>query len=726
MIGKEAEMTKTEELLKAKIPCPETKIEIRRTLCDICTPVHHCGIDAYVADGKVIKVEGTPEHPYNQGTLCMKGQCSRQYIYRQDRVQTPLKRVGEKGEGKFEPISWEDAYGIIGERLHGIKKTYSPHAVAFFSGYSKWYRPIYHRFAYGFGSVNFGTDDSVCNTSGVMACQCTVGRAFKPDIANANTFLGWAYNGYYSAHVSVGVVKALKERGGKVIIVDPKITPAVKNLADIHLQLKTGTDGALALGMAKLIIDNNWIDKDFILNHTYGYQDFARYADRFDLDTVSRITGVDAALIYEAARLYANNGPACINESCSTVAHHINGFQNYRAIACLNALTGNFDRRGGALPIEDSYLYRAAGFRTREHEFKTAKKPDYPRIGEGRFPIWDELSDEFQAVDLSRQILEETPYGIKAVFALGMNVKMFAGTEMMIDALKKLDFFVDADLFMTETARYADIVLPSCSSFERGEFKVYPGGLAQMTKPVIEPLYQSKSDVDILRELMPYLGVKDALLEAGYDACIDWIIQDTGLTVEELKKSELPVKIPSATPYAPGSFTRAGYRTPSGKFEFKSQLIEKCAEKYGLDPITTYVDIFSDDERPEYAEEYPFCLTTGTRLSNTIHSRFHEVPWARSIRPEPMAEINFEDARERGVNQGDTIEIRSPCGSVMVKARLTGKIGSGNVHLFHGYTEANANLLISPRHVDPYSGFPAYKSSRCTFSKVSPQQKGWG
>ncbi len=367
--------------------------------------------------------------------------------------------------------------------------------------------------------------------------------------------------------------------------------------------------------------------------------------------------------------------------------------------------------------MEDTYNLRAAGFHTREHEFSCSNKPDYPNIGAGKFPLWDELVDEFQSVDLSRQIIEGTPYPVRALFALGFNLRMLPGTRQVVQALKTLDFFVDVDLFMTEATRYADIVLPCCSSFERSEFKVYPGGWALMTKPVIEPLYESRSDVDILFGLMPYLGIRDELMEKGYWACIEWIVEGSGLDFEELRKSDLPVKVPAARPYVPGTLTAKGYDTPSGKFEFKSLCIEKYGEKYPLDPLTTYKDCFADDEDPSYAEKYPLCLTTGTRLPNTIHSRFHEVPWARFMRPEPMADINPADAAKRGVKQGGMIVLESPGGRLEVKANLTGKVLSGNVHFIHGYSGANANLLTSPNHLDPYSGFPAYKSARCNFYK---------
>ena len=343
-------MTELEKKIKAKIPGEDTGIEVKHSLCAICSPGHHCGVDCYVKDGKIIRVEGTPEHPYNHGKLCTKGSALRNYVYRADRIKTPLKRVGERGEGKFEPISWDEAYQIIAENLNKVKAQYSANSVAFFSGYCKWYRPILHRMAHVFGSVNFGTDDSTCVTSKILGDKCTAGSGGGPDMAHANTFLGWNFDGYYSSHLSVAGVQKLKERGGKVIIIDIRDTPASKNLADIFLKINPGTDGALALGMAKLIIENGWADMDYVEKYTYGFEQYKALVEQYPLDKVCQITGLDADKILEATKLYATNGPACTNYSASALVHHINGFNAHRAIVCLSALTGNFDRVGGNIP----------------------------------------------------------------------------------------------------------------------------------------------------------------------------------------------------------------------------------------------------------------------------------------------------------------------------------------------------------------------------------------
>ena len=169
-------MTELERKLKAKIPGPDTGIEVRRTLCDICSPGMHCGVAAYVKDGEVIKIEGLDGHPSNDGRLCTKGLSNRQYIYREDRIRTPLRRIGKRGEGKFQAISWEEAYAAIAEGLNKAKEQYGPESVAFYSGYSKWYRQMLRRFAYAFGSPNYGCESSACYTAAFMAWKVAAGE----------------------------------------------------------------------------------------------------------------------------------------------------------------------------------------------------------------------------------------------------------------------------------------------------------------------------------------------------------------------------------------------------------------------------------------------------------------------------------------------------------------------------------------------------------------------
>lgn len=500
---------------------------------------------------------------------------------------------------------------------------------------------------------------------------------------------------------------------------------AAKNLADVFLHVNPGTDGALALGIANVIIENGWENKEYIEKYTYGFEEYKALAAKYPLDKVAKITGVTPEQIVEVARLYATNGPAATNYSACALTHRINGFQTHRAAFCLAGLTGNYDQPGGNLPIPQSWCHKPAGFTTREAEFRMCRKPDAVRMGEGRFPIWDKYEhyQEYQAMTLQDSILHHEPYPIKAVFGMGMNLKMFPQTDAMVEAIKKLDFFVDVDLFSGFTTRYADIVLPACTTMERSELKAYGGGYFQYTKPVIPPLYESKSDANILCELAKVLGVDDPLLTAGHEACLDWIIEGTGVTIAELKKAEgRPVKVASK-PYIPGSFIENGTTTPTGKFEFYSTSIASIDPKYGLNPLPEYEDALFDQNDEETRTKYPFMLITGIRVPHTIHSRLHEVPWLRSLRPKPFIDVNKKDAAAMNIHDGDMMEVTSPYGRIRVMAHLTAKMKPGVLHMTHGYSEANVNCLIGKDHLDRYSGFPGLKAMRTNIRKCEEAEE---
>ena len=263
------------------------------------------------------------------------------------------------------------------------------------------------------------------------------------------------------------------------------------------------------------------------------------------------------------------------------------------------------------------------------------------------------------------------------------------------------------------------MVLPACTSVERGEMKAYQGGYLTFTKPVIQPLYQSKSDVDILCELARYMDLDDDMLKAGYETCMDWIIDGCGLTVADLKASDLPVKVPIAQwPAQPGKILANGFHTPSGKFEFYSNTIAAIDPKFGLDPLPSYRDSLEDQNDPETREKYPFYLCTGARLAHAVHSRVHEVPWLRSLRPDPTVEIHTADAARLGLRDGDKAAISSPYGEIRMTVKVTSKAKQGVVMALHGYTEANVNELIGRNHLDPYTGYPGFKGMRCNIRKV--------
>ena len=700
---------------RSKIPSAENGIEIKHTVCGMCCSGIYCGVDAYVRDGEVIKVEGSTGHRLNKGLLCAKGQGAREYIYKESRIHTPLRRTGKRGSGEFEAISWDQAYGEIADRLSGIKEKFGPEAVAFYSGYEKWYRPILERFAYAFGSPNYASESSSCFSSLKLAWLCTTGKLGLPDKAHSGLYMGWGFNNYYSRYLDMIPIQQRKDEGMQIIVIDPRITPAVEKLADLHLQLKPGTDGALALGLGHILIRDDHIDHDYIRDHVYGFEQYSTYVARFTPSYTSEITGVPEEKIEAAAKLMWENRPISMHESVCVLTHHTNGFQNYRAMLALSAITGSYDVSGGTLPRGNTYAHQWAGFETCEKEFLEEKKPRnaQPRIGTGRFPIWDYLNSDFQMMTFQRQVLTEQPYPVKALFALGLNYRMFPDPKLFALALEKLDFVVDVDLFLTDSAKYADIVLPACSSFEREEFKIYAGGWAMYTHPAIKPLFESRSDVVILQELAQRMDLDDDMLKAGYRACVQHIIRNTGLNIEEMEKSDVPVKVPCFRPYVPGTFTANGYNTPTGKFEIFSTI----ASELGFDGLPTYKDSL-DAADPV---RYPLTLFTGSSMPFAIHSRLHDMPWERVHRKEAAADISPQDAEERGIKNGDMIILETAYGRVRVRANCTHTILPGTVSFYHAYPEADANQLISADHLDPYSGFPGYRSVRCNFMKAEEE-----
>ena len=708
-------MTEQEKLLRAKIACPETGIELRHSVCDICTPGPQCGLNVYVKDGKAVKIEGNPDFPSNKGKLCTKGAANRQYVYREDRIKTPMKRVGARGENKFEPISWDEAYDIIEKNLQEIREKYTAESVAWFTGYTKWIRPWLRRLCMSFGSHNYMTESSTCFMAGKMA-NCTVfGKNARADLMGGPKLLvAWACNPYINMFVAgQGYVRA-KQAGTKIIVIDVRHTQAAEKLADLFLQPKIGTDIVLAHAIANVIIQNGWQDQAFIDRYVHGYEAYREMVSQYDLDTAEHITGVPKEDIRTAAEWMGTVKPAAIAPS-NGIVHHSNGYNAHRAIMCLDVITGNFDKKGTILPSFDTFCDIDSGFETHEEEFmhETAAEKKVPQIGEERFPLWNRMTGDAQTMDLPRQILEGKPYPIHALAAFGVNTRIFPEPRKFREAMQKLDFIFATDLFWTDMCTYADVVLPVCSSLERSEVKCYPGGNYYYTSPAIDPLFESRDDVTVMTELARRLCPEDEILCSGYHASIKYIFREIADEVESAKASGRPMHSRAFKPYIPGTYLDSGAETKSGKLELYSELIAEIDPSYHLDPLPVYYD----SNHGVDPEKYPFVLMTGARLPHTIHSRGHKVPWLRSLRPDPMVDISPADAKRLGIEQGDAVRLYTETGEIHVLVNVTEVSQPGDLHMIHGYEEANASDLISWAYLDPYSGFPSYKQLRCAIEK---------
>jgi anaerobic selenocysteine-containing dehydrogenase len=701
----------------SKVPAEGSNIEVRHTICSICNPNSHCGIDAYVRDGTIIKIEGTKSNPHSAGTLCSKGAASRQYIYNRNRLRTPLLRKGKKGSAEFVPVSWDEALDRIAQRLLEIKKKFGPETVVFYVGYPKWPRPFVKRLAHSFGSPNFGTESSTCHGATKMAAQLNFGYFGRPDLAESKCLLVWSNNPFYTNTSTVRKLLDAREKGLKIIEVGPLLTPMTAH-ADIHLRIRPGTSGALAHGLAHVIIKEELFDRDFVENWTTGFEEYRSYVQEFSAQKTERITGVPADLIVKAARLYATTKPAALMTGASPTVHHTNGLQNHRALIALIGLTGNFDQKGGNYVMPPSWLYVSNGAITREAQYiqprPWSKLP--PRMTETTHPVWSRLMDEVQAMQIPFQIRSKNPYPIKAIVGFGLNYRMWPGSDFMHESLKKLDFFVQADLFMTDTCKLADIVLPVCSSFERSELKFFMEDFVIWTRPVIKPLFESRSDADIVFDLAEKIAPDDDLMKKGYERNIDWILEPTGLTTAELKKHPAGYRLKEIKKPPYRKYVKNGFPTPSGKMEFASGIMAEA----GFDALPVYQEPgLSPVSNPKLAKKFPLILTTGARLPMFIHSRTFRLPWTKGLRPDPMLDINPMDAEKRKICQGDRVALSTPRNTIEVKANLTEVVPPGVINIFHGYREPEINTLIDPDYLDPVSGFPGFKSLICQVTKLS-------
>ncbi|MBW1803119.1 MAG: molybdopterin-dependent oxidoreductase, partial [Deltaproteobacteria bacterium] len=459
-------------------------------------------------------------------------------------------------------------------------------------------------------------------------------------------------------------------------------------------------------------------DAEFVENWTEGFEDYRAYVEAFSPPVTEQITGVPADLMVKAARLYATTKPAAMNFSANALTHHTNGLQNQRASSALIGLTGNMDRKGGNHAIPPSYYHVPAAIPDRYEELALPRPWEKmaPRVGLDIHPVFCKLVNEAQSMHLPFQIRSKKPYPIRAVVGFGMNYRMWPGSDFMRESLKKLDFFMDVDLFMTDTAKMADLVLPACTSFERSELKIYPQQYVIWTEPVIKPLGESRSDADIIQGMAKSLKINDPLLLKGHKAWIEWMLKPAGIKMSELEKKagQYLFKGPGPIPY--DKYKNGGFHTPSGKMEFSSNVLKE----FGLDPLPTFREPeLSPLSTPDVAKKFPLILTTGARLPMFVHSQTFRVPWDKSLRPNhPAADINPQDAEKRGISHGDEMMLLTRRSSIKVKANLTEIVPPGVVSMYHAFPTADVNLIIDADYRDPISGFPGFKALLCDIKKA--------
>ena len=647
--------------------------KIVRTHCRACHG--GCGVLVHVRGGQITKIEGDPECPTNRGSMCSKGLAFLQQVYHPDRLKYPLKRTGKKGEGKWERISWDEALNTIADRLKRFKEDFGAESVVIGQGTGRDYEAFLYRFANLFGTPNVITAGHMCYVSRVGATLITCGNLPVCDYEGGpRCIMVWGNNVVWTnpdEYTGENLLRALSQ-GAKLIVVDPRLT-WLASRANIWLRLRPGTDTALALGMAHVIVNEGLYDKEFVEKYTYGWDKFVERVKEYPLDRVEEITWVPAEKIREAARLYAQTKPACIQWGVA-IEQTLNCTDNNRILTDLMAITGNLDVPGGNVFFVPPPVRTVSEFALhRDLPLEQRRK----RLGGDKYKLADRVALVTPKL-VWDAILTGRPYPIKAVLLHGTNpVITRANAQEAYQALSQVDFLVVTDFFLTPTAELADIVLPAATWLEIDYVADFwkRHGYVFPRKKIVQ-VGECRSDHEIFMELGKRLGQEEYWWD-DMEGALDYMLEPSGLTWREFKEM----------PYLKGKmeykkYEKKGFGTPTGKFELYSTTFEK----WGYDPLPRYREIpESPMGNPEMSKKYPYILITGVRSPAFFHSEHRMIPWLRELHPDPMVEIHPEVARKHGIRDGDWVFIETPRGRIRQRAKLTKQIDPRVIAAEHGW-----------------------------------------
>jgi anaerobic selenocysteine-containing dehydrogenase len=725
--------------------------KVVKTVCNLCG-LSGCGMEITIQDGKAVGVKGDKEHPESRGVLCPKGHAVIDILYSPDRLKYPLKRTGERGEGKWEQISWDQALDLMAERLQQVKTQYGPEAVWFHKGSGHDLcggdvRTYLHRLANVFGTPNLSCPFFICNGPRTFNMFLTTGGIPAPDVENTNCVLLWGINPTVTAIARHVKIHDAIKRGAKLIVIDPRTTHFARK-ANVHLRPRPGSDGALALGLLRVIVDENLFDADFVAKWTTGFEELKELLKEYPLDKVEQITWVPQDEIRRAAYLNAETKPACIFVG-QTLDQQTNTSQAIRAITALMAVTGNLDVRGGNVILSPVSLAKSP---VALHD-KLSAEMNAKRLG-SEFPLTQFVFTKLAHPPSGyKAILHGTPYPVKAMLIMAANPALMDPNSQDVQAaLAKLDFLAVADIFMTRTAELADVVLPACTFLEQTYYATYEAGaylkpavpgLLMLRPQVVPPLGESWPDWWIIFELARKLGYEEYFPWQDIEEAIDYELEPFGITSRELHDHPEGIPTPGPSflyqqfgnkgqwgklmitvlnrtmfrkyPYMYHKYKRMGFTTPSKKVEILSQRLQEM----GFDALPVYHEPSESPlGNPELARTYPLVLTTGAKLDWYVHSQMRNIPSLRRRMPHNLAEIHPATAADCKVREGDIALIETPRASVKCQVKVSEDIRPQVVQLFPGFEEANANLLTDDSAYDPITGSVPMRSSLCRMSKA--------
>jgi cysteine desulfurase NifS len=712
-------------------------VERRQGLCGVCPA--GCWVEVDISDGKLTDIRSYTGH--NLGMICHRGKHAPDIIYSEHRLKYPIKRNGPKGSYEFERITWDEAYDIIVKNLKKVKAESGPEAVAIYTGRGAQELSLCDMFQpkgvavssasnvlFSFGSPNTMGVGALCYVSlHMIAPHVTMGRMqinMFSDIENAEMVMVWGTNpATDSPPADMQRLEDAARRGADIVVIDPRRTEAAIRTGARWIPIRPGTDGALALSILQVMIEEDLYDEDFAENWCHGFEELRKYVQHFTPEVVEDITWIPRETIRDLTRRLCHASGASLL-MYTGLEYSNSGVQSARAALTLFALADHLDVPGGiGLTMLNSSFPINRSCNLENPNISLA-------AGRESFPVYSDYRGESHGLALVDSVLKGDPYSIRALIIHGASIlTSWPQTPIWRETLSKLDFLACIDRQMTADAAYADIVLPATTMFENYSYMTY-GPIFRLRERIIEPIGEARNDYLIMAEMARRLGYGHLYPQTEEDM-IRFALDGSGYSLEDVRAAGGWVRIPTPMmeykKWQKGGLRKdgkPGFDTPTGKFEIWSTILED----YGYEPLPKFMEPAEGPlARPDLTEKFPLVFNSGARPQNDFRSQHHGIKSLAKNTPEPMVEINAGDAEQRGIRNGDLVEVHTLRGSVPFRARVTSDIVKGTIECNMGggtpvgpkaWQEWNVNELTDIKNYDPISGFPVYKSLLCDVAKI--------
>lgn len=600
------------------------------SVCSLDCP-DQCGLLVHKKDGKIVQIEGDPNHPITKGSICNKVRNMGERLYDHKRIKTPLKRIGPKGKGEFVSISWKEAIETIAIQWKNLISEEGPESILPYSFYGNMGKlsaeGMGRRFFYRLGSSQL--DQTICSIAGSVGFSYTMGGSYGTDpeeMIETKLFILWGINAVSTNMHQMMIAQKARKNGAKIVVIDVHKNQTGR-MADWFIPILPGTDGALALGIMHILYKENLVDRSFLQEYTVGYEELEKHVEFYEPQTVSDITGIPVEDIYTLARMYGTTAPSMIRIG-NGLQHHDNGGMIVRTIACLPALSGQWLLKGGgAVKSNSGYL---------AYNTRALQRPDLLR-----------KPTRVINMNLLGEALLESEQPIRSLFVYNTNPAVVAPEANKVRAgLAREDLFtVVHDLFLTETAMFADIVLPATSSFENTDlYTSYWHNYLHLQEPVILPHGESKSNPDVFRLLAQAMGFDEQVFKDTDEQLIEQALSNApnphfpAITYEELKNKHF-VKAQNI------GMQLKNLKTPSGKIELYSQKMETD----GYPPLPTHMPLVQE-------ANFPFLFVPGPN-HNFLNSTFSNNEKHMKLEKTPKLFMNQQDADRLGIQDGTVVRI---------------------------------------------------------------------